>query len=52
MKEKLINFENVTKQNIKKHNPTWPQIPDHPHRILIIGLSWSGRLNLLFSLLS
>ena len=22
---------------IKKHNPNWPEIPDHPYRILIIG---------------
>ena len=26
----MINFENVTKETIKEHNPNWPQIPDHP----------------------
>ena len=26
---KIINFDDVTKQNIKKHNPSWPQVPDH-----------------------
>ena len=28
--QKMINFDDVTKENIKKHNPNWPQIPDHP----------------------
>ena len=22
------------------HNPDWPYTPDHPYRILIIGLNW------------
>ena len=30
----MINFDNVTKENIKEHNPNWPQIHDHPYRIL------------------
>ena len=29
----MINFDNVTKENIKKHNPNWPEIPDHPNRL-------------------
>ena len=33
----MINFDDVTKENIKEHNPNWPQIPDLPYRILIIG---------------
>ena len=41
----MINFDDVTKQNIKEHNPSRPQIPDHPYRILIIGGSGSGRKN-------
>ena len=48
---KMINFDDVTK-NIKEHNPNWPQIPDHLHRILIIGGSGSGKTNLLFNLMS
>ena len=39
----MINFDAVTKENIKKHNLTWPQIPDHPYRILIIGDSGPGK---------
>ena len=29
----MFNFEEVTKENIKKHNPIWPQIPDHLQNI-------------------
>ena len=32
----MINFDGVTKENVKELNPNWPQIPDHPHRKLII----------------
>ena len=33
----MINFDNAVKENIKEHNPNWPQIPNHPYRILITG---------------
>ena len=33
----MINFDAVTKENTKEHNPIWPQIPDHPYKILITG---------------
>ena len=26
----------MLKENIKKHNASWPEIPDHPYRVLII----------------
>ena len=29
----MVNFDDVTKENIKEHNPNWSQIPDHPYRI-------------------
>ena len=45
----MINFDNFTKENIKEHNPNWPQIPDHPYRILTIGGSESGKTNSLFN---
>ena len=47
----MINFDNVTKENTKEHNPNWPQVPDHPYRILIIGGSGSGKTNSLFNLI-
>ena len=33
------------------HNPNWPDIPDHPHRILIIDGSGSGKTNVLLNLI-
>ena len=27
--QKRINFDDITKENIKRHNPNWPQIPVH-----------------------
>ena len=33
----MFNFHYVKKEDIiKKHNPNWPKIPDHPYRVLII----------------
>ena len=34
--QKIINFDDITKENKRGHNPKWPQIPDHPYKILII----------------
>ena len=48
----MINFDNITKENIKEHNPDWPRISDHQYRILIIGGSISGKRNSLFNLIS
>ena len=48
----MIDFDDVTKENRKEHNPSWPHIPDHPCRILTIGGSWSGKANSLFSVIS
>ena len=48
----MINFDKFVKENIKEHNSNWPQIPDHPYRILIIGDSGSGKTNSLFNLIN
>ena len=48
----MINFDDVTKENMKEHNLSRPQIPDHPYKILIIGGSESGKTNVLFDLIS
>ena len=45
----MINFDDVTKENIKEHNPNWPQIPDHPYRILIIESPGSVKRNSLYN---
>ena len=39
----MINFDDGTKANIKKHNAKWPQIPDHSYKILIVTGSRSGK---------
>ena len=49
--QKMINFDDVTKENIKEHDPKWPQIPDNSYRILIIGGSRSRKTNSLFDLI-
>ena len=38
----MINFDDVIKENIKEHNPNWPEIPDHLYRILIGGEGGGG----------
>ena len=41
----MINFDDATGESRQQHNPHWQRIPDHPHRILIIGSSRSGKTN-------
>ena len=48
----MINFNYVTKENVKKHNPNCLHIPDNPYRILITAGSGSGKTNALFNLIS
>ena len=48
----MINFDDVIKEETKRHNPNWPEIPDHPQRILIIGASVSGKTSPLFNLIN
>ena len=45
MIQKIINFDDVTNENIEQHNPNCPRIPDHSSRILIIRGSGSGKTN-------
>ena len=33
------------------HNLNWPYIPDHPHRISVIGSSRSGKTNVLLNVI-
>ena len=48
----MTNFDDVMKEETTKHNPNWPQIPDHLYRILIIGISGSGKTNSSFNLIN
>ena len=42
---KMFNFDYITKEDIKKHNPKWPEIPDHPYQIIMIGDSGPEKTN-------
>ena len=50
--QKVINFDDITKENTKEHKLNWPKIPDHPCRIFIIGGSGSAKTNTLLNLIS
>ena len=45
----IINYDDYTNENKRKHNPNWPYIPDHPYRILIIRDSGSRKRNTLLN---
>ena len=47
----MISSDKMTKEDIKKHNPHCPKIPDYWYRILIIGSSASGKTNTLLDLI-
>ena len=48
----MFNFNYITKEDTKEHNPNWPDIPDHPYRTLIVGGSGSGKTNVLLKLIN
>ena len=48
----MFNFDYITKEDIKEHNPNWPEMSDHPCRILIIGDSGSAKANFLLNLIN
>ena len=48
----MFYFDYITKKDIKEHNPNWPEIPDHPYRILIVGGSGSVKTNALLNLIN
>ena len=45
----MFNFDYITKENIKEHNPNGPETHDHPYQVLIIGGSGSGKTNALLN---
>ena len=48
----MSNFDYITKEDIKEHNPKWPEMLDHPYRILIIGGPGSGKTNAFWNLIN
>ena len=48
----MFNFDSITKEDIKEHNPSWPKILDHPYIILIVGSSASGKTSALLNLIN
>ena len=47
----MISSDKMTKEDIEKHNPHCPNVPDYWCRILIIGSSASGKTNTLLDLI-
>ena len=41
----MINFNDVIKEERKEYNSNWPEFPDYPYRILIVGGYESGKTN-------
>ena len=48
----MINLNNISNKNNKKHNEKWPHIPDHLYRILIIGGAGSEKTNIFLNLIN
>ena len=48
----MFNFDYITKEGIKEHNPNWPETPDDPYRILTVRGSGSGKTNALLNLIN
>ena len=47
----MVNFDGYVNENKAEHNKNWSYIPDHPYRILIMGGSGSGKINVLLNLI-
>ena len=47
----MINSDDITRENIKKDNTSWPQVPDHANRLLMTGGSRYGKTNALINLI-
>ena len=47
--KKWLTLMMLKKKTLKGHNPNRPQIPDHPYRILMTGVSELGKTNSLWN---
>ena len=52
MIQKVVNFDDVVKENMRELNLNWPQISEHPYRQLVIRGSGYGKTNSLFNLIN
>ena len=52
MIQKVVNFDDVVKENMRELNLNWPQISEHPYRKLVIWGSGYGKTNSLFNLIN
>ena len=43
----MFGFDYITKEDIKEHNLNWLRIPDHPYKILTVGVPGFGKTNAL-----
>ena len=48
----MFNFDYISKENIKEHNPIWPEVSHQLYRILIIRGSGSRKTNALLNLIN
>lgn len=46
----MINFDDITWEKLKEHNPNWRHISGNPYKILIIGGFGSGKTKELLNL--
>ena len=47
----MIKFDDRTNENKTEHKNKWPHIPDKLYRILVIGGSGFGKINVLLNLM-
>ena len=48
----MFNFDYITKEDMKEHDPNWPEIFDQAYIILIVGSSGLGETNALLNLIN
>ena len=48
----MFSFYYIVKEDINKHNPNWPGLPDHPYKMLIVGCPGSWKTNGLLNLIN
>ena len=47
----MFNSDDITNEHNEEHNLKWPYIPDHLHKMSIIGGSVSEKTNTLLNLI-